>query len=187
MRLDTPGSAAPVDSLEAYARMLFPQGAPPGFTPGGDHLFVPAVRLLGTEDGDDCFRRLVHSVHCAPPRIESGKVPLGEEASFHDATVTEDEARETLPALLFAIHDRPSAARLTTLLVKRLVEGARISAAPGKLVLLPFASTETGLLAPGGAVLVARGLLEGGPEIEAQRVTVFRPAGPERLSGRVPG
>ncbi|MCI4355191.1 MAG: hypothetical protein L3K06_07485, partial [Thermoplasmata archaeon] len=187
LRLDTPGSAAAVDRLEAYARMLFPQGAPPGFTPAGDHLDVPAVRLLGTEDGDECFRRLVHSVHCAPPRIESGKVPLGDEASFHDATLTEDEARETLPALLYAIHDRPSAARLTTLLVKRLVEGARIGAAPGKLALLPFASTEAGLLAPGGAVVVARGLLNGGPEIDAQRVTVFRPAGPERLSGLAPG
>lgn len=175
-----PGSAAPVDRLESYAKLLFPQGAPPGFTLAGDHLFVPAVRLLGTEDGDAAFQRLVHSVHMAPPRVEAGKVPLGDEASFRDAALTEDEARETLPALLYALHGRPSAARLTTLLVKRLVDGVRFHAAPGRLVWLPLVSSEAGLLAPGGATLVSRGLLDGGPEVDAQRVTVFRPAGPDR-------
>jgi ribosomal protein S27E len=180
LKLRVPAGAAPIDGLESYARMLFPQGAPPGFTVAGDHLFVPAVRLLGTEDGDECFQRLVHWVHCAPPRIETGKVPLGDEASFRDATVTEDEARETLPALLYAIHGRPSAARLSTLLVKRLVDGARIDAGPGKLLFVPFVPTDAGVVAPDGTAAVSRALLDCGPEIEARRVTVFRPTGPER-------
>jgi len=186
VELSTPGSPVPERRLETYAKLLFPQGAPPGFTLAGDHLFVPAVRLLGTEDGDLSFQRLVHWVHCAPPRIETGKVPLGSAASFRDAALTEDEAREILPVVLYAVHGRPSAARLTTLLVKRLVDGARIAVAPGRLVWLPFVAGEAGLRTPDGAFLVARGLLDGGPEVDAQRVTVFEPAGSERPDSERP-
>lgn len=166
-----------IHDLGAYGRLLFPQGPPPGFALRGDRLFVPAVRLLGTEEGDECFQGIAQWIHSAPPRIESGKAPLGPAAAFHDAVMAEADARETLPLLLYGIHGRSSAARLNTLLVKRLVDGAHIGATPGRLVYVPFVPTETSLRAVGGAPEVARSLLEGGPALEARRVTVYRPMG----------
>jgi DNA-directed RNA polymerase subunit RPC12/RpoP len=177
-RLAVQGTAHPVVHLEEYGRLLFPRGAPPGFFLRGDLLFVPAFRLLGTEEGDECFQRLAQWIHGAPPRIEAGKVPLGRAASFRDAAVAETDARETLPMVLYGLHGRPSAARLNTLLVRRLVDGVRVEAAPGRIVLLPFAPTDAGLVAPDAAVVVPGPLLDGGPAVEARRVTVYRPAGP---------
>jgi hypothetical protein len=172
-RLKLPG-AAPIDRLEAYAQLLYPKGAPPGFSLQGGHFFVPALRLLGTEAGDESFQRVAEWIHASPLEITPGKVPLGRELKFRDATVSEGDARETMPVLLYALHDKPSAARLNTLMVRKLIDVAQIEDAPGRLVFIPFALDEEGLVVPGTRVRLSRGLVDDGPEIAAQRVTVFR-------------
>ena len=169
-RITIPG-APPLQGLEAYASALYPKGSPPGFAPRGDHLFVPAFRLLGTEAGDECFQRLAEWIHRDPPEIANGKLPLGGEPTLRGVTVAETEARETLPAVLYALHGRTSAARLNTLLVRKCIDAARVEAAPGRLVLVPFARGSDGAEAPDG-IRVGRLLLDGGPELDAQRVTV---------------
>jgi hypothetical protein len=171
-------SAVAIDRLEAYSRLLFPQGPPPRFALRGDRLFVPAVRLLGTEEGDASFQRIAQWIHSTPPAIEPGKAPLGRTAAFHDAVMTEADARETLPILLYAFHTRPSAARLNTLLVKRLVDGVHLVATPGRLVFVPFVPMGEHLASADAALVVPRLLLLGGPALEARRVTVYRPTGP---------
>jgi len=166
--------AAPIERLDAYAQLLYPKGAPPGFSLKGGHFFVPAVRLLGTEAGDECFQHVAEWIHGSPPELVAGKVPLGGGSSFRDATLPEGEAREVLPFLLYAIHDKPSAARLNTLLVRKLLDAARIEDAPGRLVFIPFAPDRESLGVPGRDLRLSRALLDDGPEIVAQRVTVFR-------------
>jgi ribosomal protein S27E len=173
-RLTLPG-APPIDHLEEYARLLYPKGAPPGFALKGEHFFVPAFRLLGTEAGDECFQHLAEWIHGAPPEIAAGKVPLGQDVAFRDATLSEGDARETLPFLLYAVHDKPSAARLNTLMVRKLLDAAQIPEAPGRLVFVPLLPNGEGLVAPGTRLRLSRALLDDGPEIAAQRVTVFRP------------
>lgn len=173
-RLAVPGVPG-VDHLEAYSSLLYPKGAPPGFAPRGAHLFVPAFRLLGTEAGDECFKTLAEWIHGAPPEILQGKVPLGGRGTFRDATVAEDEAREALPFILYALHDRPSAARLNTLLVRRLLDAVQIPPAPATLLFVPFALAVDGLVVPNTRVRLPRALLDDGPDLAAQRVTVFRP------------
>lgn len=170
-RVTMPGSPAS-EGLEAYAAALYPRGLPPGFAPRGDRLFVPAFRLLGTEAGDECFKRLAEWIHHDPPGVVGGKLPLGGDPTLRGVTVSEGEARETLPAVLWALHDKTSASRLNTLLVRKAVGGAQVSAAPGRLVLVPFPKGPDGAEASGAHLHVARLLLDGGPELEAQRATV---------------
>jgi hypothetical protein len=167
------------DRLEAWAAALFPRGLPPGFSPGGTHLFVPAIRLLGSEIGDECFKSLAEAIHGAPPRVESGKVALGGRPRFEAATLGEDEAREVLPFVLYALHGSSSAAQLNTLLLKRMLDQAQLTPGPPQLVLLPFRAAEDGgILIPGTDARLPRLLLDGGPLLDAQQATVYQPRPP---------
>jgi ribosomal protein S27E len=170
-RVTVPGSPTS-EGLETYAAALYPKGLPPGFAPRGGRLFVPAFRLLGTEAGDECFRRLVEWIHHDPPEVVDGKLPLGGKPTLRGVVVSESEAREALPAVLYALHDKTSASRLNTLLVRKAIDAARVAPTPGRLVLVPFAKGPDGAEVPGADVHVARLLLDGGPELEAQRATV---------------
>jgi len=165
-----------VRSLEAYAKLIHPRGLPPGFDPRGECLFVPAFRLLGTEAGDECFKRLVEWIHGSPPEIRGGKVLLGGRPSFHGVTVSESDARSLLPHVLYGLHDTTSAARLNTLLVRKTIDRARLGSTPGRLVMVSFVRGADGPEAPERALRVPRQLLDGRPELEAQRVTVHRAA-----------
>jgi hypothetical protein len=177
-RVTMPGSPTS-EGLEAYAAAVYPKGLPPGFAPRGGRFFVPAFRLLGTEAGDECFQRLVQWIHHDPPEVVGGKLPLGGKPTLHGVTVSESAAREALPAVLYALHDKTSASRLTTLLVRKAIDAARVAPAPGRLVLVPFAKGLDGAEVSGAPVRVARLLLDGGPELEAQRATVQASAGGE--------
>jgi hypothetical protein len=159
--------------LEDYARALFAQSLPPGFAPSGPHLWVPAVRLLGTEFGDETFQKLVHWIHGAALAVEDGKIPLGGAARGWPATLEEKDAREMTAFVLFALHGKASAARLNTMLVTRAIHKAKLTVSQPRLVLVPFsrAADET-FVSPGGGVRVAPLLLRRGPELEAHRATV---------------
>lgn len=169
--------AAPVTCLEDYARTLFPQAPPPGFAPRGPHLWVPAVRLLGTEFGDEAFQGLVQWIHSANLQVEDGKIPLGGACTAWPATVSESDAREAAAFVPFALHGKASAARLNTMLVTRTVKNAKLVLAHPRLVAIPFTRAADQALHPlGSPVRIAPLLLRGGPELEAQRATVHRAA-----------
>jgi hypothetical protein len=170
----TAPGAAPSKSLEDYVRQVFPQGAPKGFTPQGRHLWVPAFRLLETATGDDAFHRLVHWVHGAPPAVAEGKIPLGGTCRGWGATLGEPEARALAPFVLFALHGESSSARLTTRTFSSAIAKAEIALANPRLVMVPFTRAGDGFVALGTGPAVASWLVEGGPEVEAQRATVHR-------------
>jgi hypothetical protein len=165
--------APPVERLEDYGRLVFPQGAPPGFHPTGEHLWVPAFRLLGTEVGDETFKDLVEWVHGAGLPSVGEKIPIGGRPVTWGATLSEREARELLPFVLMGLHGRPSAARLNTLLVQRAVSQARLTPSDPELVMIPFDAVADSVGIAGTAVRVPKLLLIGGPELEAQRATVY--------------
>ena len=169
----TPPAAA--ECLEDYARALFPQGGPPGFRPAGEFLWVPALRLLGTEVGDEAFKDLVEWVHAAGLQSVDEKIPLGGRPVAWGAALSEAEARELLPFVLMALHGKPSAARLNTLLLQRAVSKARLTPRDPRLVMIPFDAAGEALCLAGTTVRVPRLLLTGGPELEAQRATVHGP------------
>ncbi len=171
-RLEMAG-APPIARLEDYGRALFPQGAPPAFRPAGEHLWVPAFRLLGTEAGDEAFKGLVEWVHAAGLTASGDKIPIGGRPVTWGATLSEAEARELPPFVLMAIHGGPSAARLNTLLVKRAVSEARLTPSAPELIMVPFDVMDDALGIAGTMVRVPRLLLTGGPELEAQRATVY--------------
>lgn len=165
--------APPAVRLEDYGRALFPQGAPPGFRPTGEHLWVPAVRLLGTEVGDETFKDLVEWVHKAGLPAVDEKIPIGGRPVTWGATLSEPEARELLPFILMGLHGKPSAARLNTLLVQRAVSQARLTPSEADLVMIPFDAAGDGIGIAGTTVRVPNLLLTGGPELDAQRATVY--------------
>jgi hypothetical protein len=157
-------------ALEDYARALFPQPVA-GFEPRGGFLYVPAVRLLGTEAGDEAFQRLVAWIHASPPDSVDEKVPLGGRPAFHGVSLPEADAAALGPFVLLGLHGPQSAARLNTLLLKRGLVSARLTLSAPSLVYVPFAR-EGQELAAGPGVRLPELLLRGGPELEAQRVTV---------------
>jgi hypothetical protein len=166
--------APPVAGLEDYGRALFPQGAPPGFHPTGQHLWVPAIRLLGTEAGDEAFKDLAEWVHAAGLLSVDEKIPMGGRPVTWGASLSEPEARELLPFMLMALHGKTSAARLNTLLVQRAVSQARLTPSEPELVMIPFDPAGDFLGVAGTTVRVPKLLLTGGPELDAQRATVHR-------------
>ena len=175
-RVEMAGSP-PVTRLEDYARALFPQALPSGFAPEGPHLWVPAVRLLGTEFGDEAFQGLVQWIHGAKLEVEDGKIPLGGACTAWPATVSEPDAREAAVFVLLALHGKASAARLNTMLVTRAVQKAKLTLASPRLVAVPFTrAADAALHPPGSAVRIAPLLLRGGPVLDAQRETVHRAA-----------
>lgn len=165
-------------SLEDHARALFAQ-APPRFHPAGSSLWIPAFRLLGTAIGDETFRALAESTHGAPPEVHAGKVPLGRaESRFRGVTVDEGEARTLAPFALLGLHTTTSAARLNGQLFGKAI-GLELAAEGAELVLVPFRRAGKVLERPG--VKLPLVLLDGGPELAAQRATVY---GVERRAGR---
>jgi hypothetical protein len=134
---------------------------------------VPAFRLLGTETGDETLRALVEWVHAHPPECVEGKVPLGGDLRAWGVTVPEAEARELLTFVLLGLHGKRAAARLTTRSWKAAAE-APLTTGPPRLVMLPFEREGAMLRAAGDGPRVPLLLLEGGPELEAQRASVHR-------------
>jgi len=159
------------DTLESWAKTLHPRGLPPGFAPHGQALFVPALRLLGTEVGDAAFRELVEWIHGAGLVLESEKVPLGGRPELLPAALSADEARELLPWVLWALNGKTSAARLTTLSLKQAIEAAKLDAGEARLVMVPFQRAGAELSTEGGPTL-PRLVVDGGPALEAQRARV---------------
>ena len=175
-RLEMAG-APPITRLEDYARAMFPQALPRGFAPSGEHLWVPALRLLGTEPGDEAFQGLVEWIHGAGLAVDDQKIPLGGTPTPWPATVSEGDAREAAAFVPLALHGKGSAARLNTMLVARAVQKAKLTLSSPRLVAVPFArAADGGLFSPGSGVRIAPLLLHGGPELEAQRATVYRAA-----------
>ena len=166
--------APPVERLEDYGRALFPQGLPPGFRPAGEHLWVPAFRLLGTEAGDEAFKDLVEWVHAAGLRAVVEKIPIGGRPVTWGASLSEPEARELLPFILMGLHGKTSAARLNTLLLQRAVSKALLTPSAPELMMIPFDVAGGALGIAGTTVRVPKLLLTGGPELDAQRATVHR-------------
>ena len=163
----------PLSRLEDYGRAIFSQAAPPGPRPAGEHLWVPAFRLLGTESGDETFKSLVEWIHAAGLRTETEKIPIGGRPVAWGVTLSEPEARELLPFVLMGMQSNPSAARLNTMLVKRVVSGARLTPSEPELIMVPFDVLDDAVGIAGTPLRVARLLLTGGPELEAQRATVY--------------
>lgn len=161
-----------VSRLEDLQRFLFPQGLPPAAALAGDHLWVPAVRLLGTAAGDERFKGLLEWAHAAPLAVEDGKVPLGGSCVPWAATLSESEARALAPVVLFGAHSRAGAARLNTLVVKRKIEAATLDLSKPRLVMVPFSREKDALVALRGSCRVPLLLLQGGRVLDAQRVTV---------------
>jgi ribosomal protein S27E len=163
-----------LDSLDAWTKTLHPRGLPPG-APRGAHVLVPAFELLGTEVGDEAFQELVAWAHASAPDAQPEKVPIGGRPEFVGATLPAEEARELLPWVLWAMNDRASAARLSTLVVKQSIEAAKLEPGEPQLVFLPFERKLDAIFAAGGPTL-PRLLFDGGPALLAQRVSVAKAA-----------
>jgi hypothetical protein len=158
--------------MEDLQRFLFPQGLPATAALAGDHLWVPAFRLLGTAAGDERFKGLLEWAHAAPLAVEEGKLPLGGTCVPWAATVSESEARALAPVVLMGAHGRAGAARLNTLIVKRKIDAATLDLSKPRLVFVPFGRDADALVTLRGACRVPLLLLQGGPVLEAQRLTV---------------
>jgi hypothetical protein len=167
-----PAGGATLQSLEEYAAALFPLGAPPRFGLRGRHLWIPAFRLLGTAAGDATFKALVELLHATPPRANEGKVPLGTTARFWSCSVPEQHAADLAPFALVALHSKTSAARLNNLVFRQKVQDVRLHSGGGRLVMVPFSRSGNELSVPGTGARVPLLVLQGGPELEAQRATV---------------
>jgi hypothetical protein len=115
----------------------------------------------------------VEWVHAAAPKVVDEKVPIGGRPRTWGATLPEAEARDLLPFALVGLHGKPSAARLNTLLLQRVVSKARLTPSAPQLVMIPFDAAGEALRIAGTAVRVPRLLLNGGPELDAQRATVY--------------
>jgi hypothetical protein len=160
-----------VESLEDYAAALFPQGLPPRFHPRGPHLWVPAFRLLTTEAGDACFKALMEWIHGGPPPVEEGKLPLGTgEPSFRGAALDEESARALAHFALLGLHGKTSAARLNAMTFRQRIEDPKLELGEGRLVVVPFLDKGDEVVAPGVKVPIL--LLDGGPALDAQRLSV---------------
>ena len=159
-----------ITKLETYASTIFPQGLPKGFSAQGDSLFVPAWRLLSTEAGDETFAELAQAVHGRAWIWTQDRVSLDGRPRFVPVSLPENEARDLAWASLFALHSKASAARLNTLLIKRVLFDAKLSFGKGSVALMAFKESDRLYVRP--EVSVPRLLIDGGPALAAQRVTV---------------
>ena len=164
------GGVPPITTLEAYAAAIFPQGLPKGFTPRGDSVYVPAWRLLTTEAGDETFSDLAQAVHGRAWNWTPDRVGLDGRPRFIPVSLPEDEAKDLAWASVFALHTKTSAARLNTLLLKRMLFDAKLSFGQGSVALISFKEQANVYARP--EVSVPRLLIDGGPPLAAQRVTV---------------
>ncbi len=164
-------AASPViRTLEAYAAAIFPQGLPKGFSPQGPHVLVPAWRLLTTEAGDEAFAAFAAAMHGKPWAWTTDRVGLEARPTFVPVSFAEEEARQIAWATLFALHTKTSAARLNTLLLKQKLFDAKLSFGQGSVALIAFTAKGKAYERP--EVSVPRLLVEGGPVLAAQRVSV---------------
>lgn len=147
-----------------------PQGPVKGFAPHGPYVYVPAWRLLTTEAGDQAFTALAGAFHSNTWNWTPDRVGLDARPRFVPVTFPENEAREIAWASLFAFHTRASAARLNTMLLKQKLFDAKISFGQGSVALVAFTEQDKVYLRP--EVKVARLLIDRGPVLAAQRVTV---------------
>ncbi len=131
---------------------------------------MPAVRLIGSEIGDQALKDLIAWSHGAALEVVDGKVPHGERSSFVDVSVSEEKARELARFALLGLHDKRSAARLNVMLVKRTCLDLELELSEPRLVLVPFEGEQGAMRRED--VSVPRLVLEGGPTMEAKRVTV---------------
>lgn len=160
----------PITSLEAYTAAIFPQAPPKGFSPRGNSVFVPAWRLVTTEAGDEAFSDLAQALHGQTWNWTEDRVGLDGRPRFVPASLPEDEARDLAWTSLFALHTKASAARLNTLLVKRVLFDAELSFGKGSVALISFKEQDKVYARP--EVSVPRLLVDGGPALAAQRMTV---------------
>ena len=160
----------PMRTLEAYAAAIFPQGLPKGFSPQGDSVYVPAWRLLTTEAGDETFSALAQAVHGRAWNWTPDRVGLDVRPRFVPVSLPENDARELAWASVFALHTKASAARLNTLLLKRVLFDAKLSFGRGSVALIAFKEQDKAYARP--EVSVPRLLIDGGPPLAAQRMTV---------------
>ncbi|HET7291089.1 MAG TPA: hypothetical protein VFM88_01565 [Vicinamibacteria bacterium] len=163
--------AAVHETLESWSKALHVRGLPPGFAPRGPRLFVPALRLLGTELGDTAFHDLVEWIHGAAPALADDKVPLGGRPEFVAATLGAADASEALPFVLWALNGKTSAARLNTLALKQGIESAKLEPGEPRLYFVPFRRAGAQLVVGEGPAIPAL-VVDGGPALEAQRATV---------------
>lgn len=163
-------------SLEDYAKIVFPKGPPPGFAARGPHLWVPAFRLLGTEQGDEAFQACVAWSHAAGLAADDSKIPLGGHPALWGSSLAEGDARELAPFVLLGLHGKAAAARLNTLAIQRAVQQARIELGAGSLVMVPFERVADEVRIRNTPLRFAQLLLRGGPALDAQRATVHAAA-----------
>ena len=131
---------------------------------------IPAWRLLTTEAGDEAFAALAGALHARPWTFTPDRVGLEARPRFVPVSFPEDEARQIAWATLFALHTKASAARLNTLLLKQKLFDAKLSFGAGSVTLIAFTAKDKVYERP--EVSVPRLLVEGGPVLAAQRVTV---------------
>jgi DNA-directed RNA polymerase subunit RPC12/RpoP len=158
-------------SVESWLRQLVPH-TPPGSGPAAPHLFVPAFRLLGTEVGDRAFKDLSAWIHFAGIEARDSKVPLGGRPGFRSVSLTEDEASQLAPFVLLGLVGRPLANRLNALLVRKGLRDAQIVTREPTLLYLPFDRLADGVGRAEAGLRVPQLVLDGGPALDAQRVTV---------------
>ncbi|MEO8361524.1 MAG: hypothetical protein ABI672_15935 [Vicinamibacteria bacterium] len=162
--------AAPIKTLEAYAKIVFPQALPTGFAPQGESIYVPAWRLLTTQAGDEAYATLAQALHTKAWNWTSDRIGLDLRPKFVPASISESEAKELGWASLFAFHTKASAARLNTLLLKTLLFDAKVSFGTGTVAFLGFTSNQRVYARPDMSVSML--LVDGGPLLAAQRVSV---------------
>jgi Zn finger protein HypA/HybF involved in hydrogenase expression len=160
-----------VENLADYAAALFPQALPSRFHPRGEFLWVPAFRLLTTEAGDNCFKLLIEWIHGGPPPVAPGKLPLGGgDPVFRGAALDEEAARALAHFALVGLHGKTSAARLNAITFRQRIEEPKLELGEARLVMVPFLRQRQELVAPGVRVPIL--LLDGGPALDAQRLSV---------------
>jgi len=164
-----PGAPA-ITALDAYAAALFPQGLPVGFAPQGSFVYVPAWRLLTTMAGDETFVSLAQAFHAASWNWTPDRVGLEARPRFVPVSLPEDEAKSLAWASIFAMHTKTSSARLNTMLIKRMLFDAKLTFGPGSVAFAAFKNGDKALVRPD--VSVSNLLIDGGPLLAAQRVSV---------------
>jgi len=164
------GSAPVIRTLEAYAATLFPQALPAAFSPQGAFVYVPAWPLLTTQAGDEAFSALTSALHARPWVWTSDRVGLETRPRFAPVSLPEDEAKAVAWAALFALHTKTSSARLNTLLLKQKLFDAKLSFGKGVVAFIAFKPRDKLFVRP--EVSIPRLLVEGGPLLAAQRMTV---------------
>jgi len=154
-----PSSGAPVETLEDWSRLAFPDGAPPGFEPQGALLWLPAFPLLGDARADELFRELIERLHARPPEVEDGGFSPGGAAELVPATLSAADARELGRLALMCVLSSAALARCAPSALRRALLGASLTLSRPRLTLACFErrGDEAGL--PGSRLSLPRACL----------------------------